>query len=536
MGRYARLIGIVAVVFVLVLISLPFLIDANQFRPLLMSELSQTLGRDVKVGDLKLSILSGGVSAADLSIADDPDFSRTPFVTAKSMKIGVDLWKYISSRKLDVTGITIERPQISLWQTPAGQWNFSKLAANLSKTPQSTGSKLDLAVKLVKITDGRLSLGIVNSKLKPMALENMDLELRDFSPVSVMPFTLSAKVAGGGSVKIKGKAGPINQADTVLTPVDVSLAVGQLDLTGSGFVAPASGVAGLVWVDGSLSSNGHSLQGKGRIKADKLKLVRTGFPAGRPVEFDFTAGYDLPTRSGKLSSGEIHIGAAQASLTGTFAPRGEATFLNLNLNGPNMPVSELEAMLPALDIVLPRGSRLQGGAAGARLAVRGVTDRLVCTGAIGLRNTRLAGFNIGSAMSEVAKLAGIQAGSNTDIQSFSTNVRIAPEGVTTDNILLNVPALGQLTGAGTISASHALNFTMRATVQGGAGVMAIIGQNGPTTIPFFIQGTSSDPVFRPDVRGMATANMKNLQQIAPDVAKKANGILGGFLDGLKSKR
>src|SRR5215471_15527318 len=64
MKRTIRLIGIAVAVLLLALLSLPFLIDANQFRPLLVSQLSQALGREVKVGDLKLSILSGGVSAA----------------------------------------------------------------------------------------------------------------------------------------------------------------------------------------------------------------------------------------------------------------------------------------------------------------------------------------------------------------------------------------------------------------------------------------------------------------------------------------
>jgi Uncharacterized protein involved in outer membrane biogenesis len=140
MGRKLRLIGIAVAALLLVLISLPFLIDANQFRPMLVSELSQTLGREVKVGDLKLSLLSGGVSAADLSIADDPAFSRAPFVSAKLMKVGVDLWKYISARKLDVTGISIERPQIVLLQNAAGVWNFSNLAANSSRAPPAGNS------------------------------------------------------------------------------------------------------------------------------------------------------------------------------------------------------------------------------------------------------------------------------------------------------------------------------------------------------------------------------------------------------------
>src|SRR5260370_15948992 len=436
------------------------------------------------------------------------------------MKIGVDVWKYISARKLEVTGITIERPQIALLQNSSGIWNFSNLAANSSKTPQS-GAKLDLAIKLVKIDDGRLSMGNTSGASKPLAIENLDLELRDFSPTSIMPFSLSARVAGGGSLKIKGKAGPINQVDTVLTPIAVSLNISQLDLEGSGFTSPESGIAGLVSLVGSADSNGQSLQVKGRAKADKIKVVRNGSPAGRSVELDFTGGYDLASRTGKLSRGDLRIGAAQASLTGTFAPRGEATVLNMNFNGPNMPVSELTAMLPAVDIVLPKGSSLQGGSAGARLAVQGPTSRLIVTGPIGLRKTRLAGFNMGAALSAVATLAGVQAGSDTDIESFSTNLRIAPVGTTTDNIQLIVPRLGQITGAGNISASHALNFNMRATVKSAGGVMAMIGQSGgAATIPFFIQGTSSNPVFRPDVVGMAAANAKG--RLGTEAGKNAS--------------
>jgi AsmA protein len=535
MGRIARYVGIAVVVLLLVLISLPFLINANEFRPTLESQLSQALDRPVKVGDLKLSPLSGGVVAADLSIADDPAFSQAPFVSAKSMKIGVELWPFISSRKLNVTEITIEGPEIVLLQNPAGVWNFSRLGQ--PNTPAApSGGKLDLSVKQVTISGGRLSVAQAGGKSKPMALENVNIQLQNFSPTSIMPFSLTASVAGGGDVKIKGKAGPLNQTDTVLTPVEVTLNVSKLDLAGSQLTTPASGIAGVVSLDGGAGSNGQSLQVKGRLKVEKVKLVRNGSPGGRPVEFDFTVAYDLRNRSGLLSQGDIHIGAAQAALTGTFAMRGESTVLNMNFNGPNMAVSELEAMLPAVDIVLPKASSLQGGSASARLAIQGPTDRLVASGTIGLRNALLAGFNMGSAMSTVAKFAGIQAGSNTEIQSFSTNIRMAPEGIAADNLQLIVPSLGSMTGGGTISASHALNFTMRATVQIAGGVMSMIGQSGGTTVPFFIEGTSSNPVFRPDAKGLAAEGSKTLERMGIDAAKKrGGGVLGGFLDGLKKK-
>jgi AsmA protein len=63
----------------------------DSFRLKIESELSNALGRKAHVGDLSLSIMRGRVSAANISIADDPAFSKAPFLTAKSLKIGVEL-------------------------------------------------------------------------------------------------------------------------------------------------------------------------------------------------------------------------------------------------------------------------------------------------------------------------------------------------------------------------------------------------------------------------------------------------------------
>ena len=88
MKRGLKILGIVVGVLIVILIAVPFFIDANAFRPKLESELSDALGRPVKVGNLSLSLLSGGVTADDISIADDPAFSKTAFVQAKSLKVG----------------------------------------------------------------------------------------------------------------------------------------------------------------------------------------------------------------------------------------------------------------------------------------------------------------------------------------------------------------------------------------------------------------------------------------------------------------
>ena len=122
-----KIIGIVVAILLLIVIALPFLINVNSFRPKLESALTEALGREVKVGNLSLSILSGSVSAEDLSIADDPAFSKDPFIRAKSLKVGVEVMPLIFSKTLHVTDITLDKPEIALLRDASGKWNFSSL-------------------------------------------------------------------------------------------------------------------------------------------------------------------------------------------------------------------------------------------------------------------------------------------------------------------------------------------------------------------------------------------------------------------------
>ncbi|MGA8199367.1 MAG: AsmA family protein, partial [Candidatus Sulfotelmatobacter sp.] len=114
MNPKVKIAAIVVGVLILIAIIIPFFINANSFRPKLESDLSTALGRQVKVGNLSLSLFSGSVKADDISIADDPAFSQTPFVQAKSVKVGVELMPLIFSKTLNVTDLTLNQPEINL--------------------------------------------------------------------------------------------------------------------------------------------------------------------------------------------------------------------------------------------------------------------------------------------------------------------------------------------------------------------------------------------------------------------------------------
>src|SRR5579862_9221040 len=98
-------VGISLAILILIVVSLPFLINVDQFRPTLQSDLSIALGRDVTLGSLHLKILRGEVEADDLSVAEDPAFGKPAFVKAKSLHVGVELIPFLFSRKINVTDL-----------------------------------------------------------------------------------------------------------------------------------------------------------------------------------------------------------------------------------------------------------------------------------------------------------------------------------------------------------------------------------------------------------------------------------------------
>jgi len=91
-----------------------------------------------------------------------------------------------------------------------------------------------------------------------------------------------------------------------------------------------------------------------------------------------------------------------------------------------------------------------------------------------------------------------------------------PDGSSVQDIKFIAPALVELSGGGTVSPSQALDFKMRAILHTGGVAIAMLGAKSDTGVPFTIEGTAANPVFRPDVRGLVSGRL----------GKAAGGLLG----------
>lgn len=528
--RALKVAGVVIVVLLLAALVLPHLINANEFRPRIEAAATAAVGRRVSLGDLSFSLFSGSLKAQDLSIADDPRFGSEPFIRAKSLALGVNVRQLLTSRTLSITDLAIGDADIALIENAAGAWNFSSAVSKGSShgvvQPASLGgASLDFVVKLVSITDSRVSITQPGGNQKPLVLDKVDIALKDFSPEGGFPFSLTGKLGPAGDVKLDGNVGKI-PADSFLTPVQFNLKITGLDLATVGMIA-SEGVSGVASIDSSASLAGNILDSKGQLHIERAKLARQGVPSKQPLEFDFTIRHNLQTRAGVLSQGAVLLGKAPVSISGSYAETADAMKVSLLVAGSAIPVNSAIAILPSLGVQLPSGSSLEGGTMSLNMAATGAVSDPTLDGTVSLTNTRLKGFDLGAKLSTIERLAGIHATPDTAIQTLSAGVRSGPGGTAIQNLKLNAPAIGELNGAGTISARRDLDFKMRVTLQKEGVFQLALGN----TVPFFVRGNVASPLIVPDVASIAASEAKRPVQVIDGLT---GGIVGGLL-GHKKK-
>lgn len=476
--RWVKIAAIGAAVVVLVLILIPFFVNADTFRPTLQGQLSSTVGRQVTLGHLSFSLFSGSLVADNIAIADDPAFSTSPFIQAKSLHVGVHVAPLIFHRRVEITRLILESPSINLLHAATGRWNFSSIGGSAATQNQQKESSIpDLTVGELQIKDGNASVSSVPEIRKPFVYSDINLTVHDFSFLKSFPFDLSAKLPASGTFKLTGSGGPISQKNAADTPFKAKLEIKHFDPVAAGVIDPSQGIAMVVDIDSQLVSDGTTLSSSGKIQAAHLQLARTGFPAPKPVDIDYNVSENLDARTSQVTDLAVHTGSVVAHVTGTLQLTPQAIMLNLHLAAPNLPIDQLEEMLPAFGVRLPTGSQLRGGTLSASIAATGPATAATLSGPIEVDNTKLEGFDLGTKIQGMNPFGG--KGGGTEIQLLKAVVNSSPQVTQITNIDANLPQLGTATGNGTVSPSGALDFKMLANLTSSNAVGAVA--NGAMT-------------------------------------------------------
>jgi hypothetical protein len=435
MKRRKRLLlisGIILVVLVLIVIVTPLFVNANTFRPEIEQALSGMLNRKVTIGQLRVSVLQGSLVADRIAIGDDPAYSHGPFVTAKSLAVGVDLMPLIFSRELKVHSLTFDDPHVVLLRDARGNWNFDSLGGKAKSGPpaekENASTIKSFTVDRLAVNNATIAFGRAG-KASRLAYKNANLSASNISATRAFPLTFDARTPGKGKLNLKADVGPI---------VDV--------------------------------------------QANRLPF------------------------HGKL-------------------------------NVDNVPAEDVQNLLAVLGYALPTGSSLQGGTLKANLTLHGPFDRLVTSGPVQLTNVRLAGYSILSQLEGALGTTGSGAGNDTLIKVASSDLRYAPNGMRAEHLDIIVPALGTITGSGTVAANNRLNFRMVAKLAGSSPLAQIVNlpmlnQKNSDGLPFRVEGTTAHPKIIPSIQGVAGIVQRLVQPQGKQQQQQPGGVVGGILNNL----
>ena len=468
----------------------------------------------------------------------------------------IDVEATWNGKDLHVADLTVDTPNLNVVRTG------TPTTAAPPKAPDSNDMLSTLSADRLQVKNGTLSLSTAGQS-KPAVYQQVNAEVTHLSPTASSPFKLSAQVPGGGSLNADGNLGPINYSQAAATPLNAHAVLNHIDLASSGIVAPETGIHGIANADLRAISDGKTLNANISANAQSLQLARNGSPSAKPVNLTMTVNQNMQALTGQIQNATVSVGQAAIQIAGTYQTSGPATAVNLKVTGQSLSIDEIQSFLPSVGVHLPTGSRLQGGTLTANLDVTGSTADPIISGPIRLNNTNLAGFDLGSKLQAVTALTGAKTGSVTAIRSLSTNIRVAGGNVRTDNLVLDVPALGTATGAGTVAASGALNYNVVLKLTGlvggkagnAAGVGGIAGQlmgmipsggaggavgNIATSalrngIPVAIGGTTSNPTFAPNLAGAMSSGAsaftgKASGQNKQTPANPIGNVLGGLLN------
>jgi AsmA protein len=543
--RWTKILLALVVLVVVLVVAIKVFVNANTFRPTIEKQLATTLGRDVKVGNLSLSLSRGSLVAEGFSVADDPKFSAEPFLTAKKFRIGVSLQTLIFSRQLNLRSFQIEAPQVKLIRAANGTWNFSSLgvvrAAGVPADATRGASNspapdiADLSVGSIVIEDGRAMIVGLPGHSNPIVYDHLSFTASDFSFRSQFPIELHAKFLDGGTVQATGRVGPINRDDPGTSPFEVQIIAKHLEPVAAGLIDPSSGISLLADADLHAASNGQTLNTSGIVHVQNLKLKPGAIAASKPLDITYRGAYRLKENAGEIAEATAKISNAAIHVNGTYksnAADAEDPLLNLKLSGQSLSIDELQPLISAAAIRFPNGSVLKGGTLSMNFAVTGHAKALDISGPVALDNVRLVGFDVGSKLHGIAALSGVKTGDTTNFQKLRVNVHITNAGVVVENLEAAIEGMGEISGRGTVSPSDKLNFSLIAKNPPTKGVVAKVGvglfsklssggnSGSGSGVAMHVAGTTEEPYITADLGGAGAVVGKTTKSITSLGKKK----------------
>lgn len=233
MKKIAIVLGIVLILFLLLALLAPFLIDLNAYKGAILSRIQPYVPREMDFQHVELTVLSGlGVELRGLRVADNPAFSKEDFLELEGLQVRLRLLPLLR-KQIQVKRIILKRPVIRVERDGTGRFSFEDLTGNGKEGVSSTSGEVGqepavleeagdgpgllagFLVSELAIQEGRLLYRdeVLWPGRSPLVIDSLDVDVRDVAfdrPVSIR---LAAGLMGGPgqNFEFSGTVGPLGE-------------------------------------------------------------------------------------------------------------------------------------------------------------------------------------------------------------------------------------------------------------------------------------------------------------------------------------
>src|SRR5438067_9112496 len=341
MRKALKIVAGLLVLLVIVLLAAPFFLDVNRYHDRIQAELQKKLGRQVSLGTMHLSLIPFAFKVENAVIAEDPRFAKgSNFAQAQELYVTAPLMPLLHG-DVQIKSVELRQPKIELIRNAEGVWNFSSLAGTHPKpagqpqaqpephqqpankpsaaSPEPQKQKA-ISLEDLKISDGQVALTDLQKHEKRAVYDHIDLRLVGYAPDKPFDFELAAHLPGSGAqlIKLAGKAGPIDQEDSLKTPFKGNI---DLDHVSLGALQRFMNSAALTNSDGvatgkaDLSNENGKASGSGSLKLEQARF--NGHDLGYPISANFDLSADVNSKQLNIREGDLKLGATPLAITGT---------------------------------------------------------------------------------------------------------------------------------------------------------------------------------------------------------------------------
>ena len=386
MKKVMLVVGVVFAALIVIVILLPFLVNLNHYQARYLPIIEESLNRKVVLKDIRLTIFpSIGVRLSGLTVMEDPAFGAGPFASLSALDVGVKL-RPLLNRRIEVSGITLRDPIITMIKNSRGVTNTSTLGPKVAAKPEQQAEKPSpaqgplhiltlFAVDRIAITGGKLTYrDELATKPSESVLQNLDLLLKDIglnrTPSIHMATTLQPQNL---PIKVDGTAGPLKETLDIET-IDLLIMLGKIALTVKGsdidgdlklsITSPTINTADLpVALPLKKPVEAKDLKVSAEVKGPQTKLPNLSFNLfGGQVtaQGGLTTGTPAPPFQGKVAVQGVQLGPVleavgtdKVSVTGTAA-------VDLDLRGAGFSMPELTNALEGPGHAVVKDGKIEG--------------------------------------------------------------------------------------------------------------------------------------------------------------------------------